>query len=172
MDGEHRFYNVSERHMDFETVFIRICNFIEKDPRNLYRLSIGTDSQAHQKVTRFITAVHIHRVGKGAWGCLRHKAVHKKPTTLREKIYLETQLSQEIACLFTPDHIQRIWDLLHPYAHEGAGFVMEIHLDIGNNGLTKEFISDMTTKVRAMGLTAKIKPDAYAAFSYANRYTK
>ena len=49
---------------------------------------------------------------------------------------------------------------------------MEIHLDIGNDGLTKEFILDMTMKIQAMGLTAKIKPDAYAAFSYANRYTK
>ena len=57
-----------QRHLNFDMVFTRICNFIEKDPRNLYRLSIGTDSQAHQKDTRFITAIHIHRVGKGAWG--------------------------------------------------------------------------------------------------------
>ncbi|WP_242143570.1 MULTISPECIES: ribonuclease H-like YkuK family protein [unclassified Bacillus cereus group] len=172
MGGEHKFYNISERYMDFETVFTRICHFIKRDPRNLYRLSIGTDSQAHQKETRFVTAVHIHRVGKGAWGCLHYKAIHQKLPTLREKIYLETQLSQEIACLFTAERMQKIWDLLHPYAHEGAGFVMEIHLDIGNDGLTKEFISDMTRKIREMGLTAKIKPDSYAAFSYANRYTK
>ena len=119
MAGEHKFYNVSERHLNFDMVFTRICNFIEKDPRNLYRLSIGTDSQAHQKDTRFITAIHIHRVGKGAWGCLHHQSVKDKPATLREKIYLETQFSQEIACLFTPNHIQTIWDLLHPYAQEG-----------------------------------------------------
>jgi uncharacterized protein len=172
VDGAHKFYNVSERHLNFDMVFNRICSFIEKDPRNLYRLSIGTDSQAHQKDTRFITAIHIHRVGKGAWGCLHHRSVKDKPATLREKIYLETQFSQEIACLFTPTHIQIIWGLLHPYAQDGAGFIMEIHLDIGNDGLTKEFILDMTEKIRAMGLTAKIKPDAYAAFSYANRYTK
>ena len=66
MTGEHKFYNVSERHLNFDMVFTRICNFIERDARNLYRLSIGTDSQAHQKDTRFITAIHIHRVGKGA----------------------------------------------------------------------------------------------------------
>lgn len=68
MAGEHKFYNVSERHLNFDMVFTRICNFIEKDPRNLYRLSIGTDSQAHQKDTRFITAIHIHRVGKEPGG--------------------------------------------------------------------------------------------------------
>lgn len=109
---------------------------------------------------------------KRSLGCLHHQSVKDKPATLREKIYLETQFSQEIACLFTPNHIQTIWDLLHPYAQDGAGFIMEIHLDIGNDGLTKEFILDMTAKIRAMGLTAKIKPDAYAAFSYANRHTK
>ena len=43
-------------------------------------------------------------------------------------------------------HIQTIWELLHPYAQDGAGFIMEIHLDIGNDGLTKEFILDMTEK--------------------------
>lgn len=172
MDGAYQFYNLSEQHMDFETVFARICSFIQNDPRNLYRLSIGTDSQVHQKVTRFITAIHLHRVGKGAWGCLRHLAVKRTPPTLREKIYLETQFSQEIAYLFTAGHIQKLWDLLHPYSEEGAAFVMEIHLDIGRDGLTKEFILDMTNKIKAMGLTPKIKPDAYAASSYANRYTK
>lgn len=172
MDGAYRFYNLSEQHMDFETVFSHICSFIQKDPRNLYRLSIGTDSQVHQKDTRFITAIHLHRVGKGAWGCLHHRTVKGKPQELREKIYLETQFSQEIAYLFTPEHIQILWDLLHSYSAEGAAFVMEIHLDIGRYGLTKEFILDMTNKITAMGLTAKIKPDAYAASSYANRYTK
>ena len=54
MAGEHKFYNVSERHLNFDMVFTRICNFIEKDPRNLYRLSIGTDSQAHQKDTSLL----------------------------------------------------------------------------------------------------------------------
>ena len=45
---------------------------------------------------------------------------------------------------------------MHPYAQDGAGFIMEIHLDIGNDGLTKEFILDMTAKIQAMGLTAKL----------------
>ncbi|WP_369902867.1 ribonuclease H-like YkuK family protein [Bacillus manliponensis] len=172
MEGAYQFYNLSEQHMDFETVFSHICSFIKKDPRNFYRLSIGTDSQVHQKDTRFITAIHLHRVGKGAWGCLHHRTMKRTSPTLREKIYLETQYSQEVACLFTPKHIQILWELLHPHSEEGASFVMEIHLDIGKYGLTKEFILDMTNKITSMGLTPKIKPDAYAASSYANRYTK
>ena len=32
---------------------------------------------------------------------------------------------------------------------------MEIHLDIGNDGLTKEFILDMTEKIRSDGINCK-----------------
>jgi predicted RNase H-related nuclease YkuK (DUF458 family) len=39
-------------------------------------------------------------------------------------------------------------------------------------GLTKEFIQEMTSKVSAMGIIPKIKPDSYTAFSYANKFTK
>jgi predicted RNase H-related nuclease YkuK (DUF458 family) len=166
------FYNLSETHMDFDTVFSRICDFMKADPVNTYRLSIGTDSQAHQNYTKFISAIHLHRVGKGAWGCLRNETIHKKMESLREKIYLETYFSQDIAYLFTADHLSTMAEILYPYQKEGSGFFMEIHLDIGNYGLTKEFISDMTTRITDMGLTPKIKPDSYAAFSYANRYTK
>ncbi|WP_028398841.1 ribonuclease H-like YkuK family protein [Ectobacillus panaciterrae] len=170
--GEYCFYNLSERNMDFDTVFLRICEFVRADPVNVYRLSIGTDSQTHQNATRFITAIHLHRVGKGAWGCLRNQTIHRRLESLREKIHLETYFSQEIAYLFTPEHLGTLLETLYPYQKEGAKLSMEIHLDIGNYGLTKEFILDMTTRITAMGLTAKIKPDAYAAFSYANRYTK
>lgn len=169
---DYSFYNLSERHMSFDEVFTRIYEFIRADPHNTYRLSIGTDSQAHGADTRFITAIHLHRVGKGAWGCLRNETIHRKIKSLREKISLETHLSQEIACLFTSSHMSDLLELLYPYRNDGARIQMEIHLDIGNHGLTKEFILDMTERIRAMGLTARIKPEAYAAFSYANRYTK
>ncbi|MDG4655764.1 ribonuclease H-like YkuK family protein [Ectobacillus antri] len=169
MEG-YRFYNLSEQSMDFNTVFLRIYEFMREDPLHAYRLSIGTDSQTHHDSTRFITAIHLHRIGKGAWGCLRNQTVHRKMESLREKIHLETYFSQEIAYLFTPEHLGLLMELLQPYKE--AKFSMEIHLDIGNYGLTKEFILDMTNRVKAMGLVAKIKPDAYAAFSYANRYTK
>lgn len=140
--------------------------------REIYIVYPLGQTHKHIKRIRGLLRQFIFIALKRSLGCLHHQSVKDKPATLREKIYLETQFSQEIACLFTPNHIQTIWDLLHPYAQDGAGFIMEIHLDIGNDGLTKEFILDMTAKIQAMGLTAKIKPDAYAAFSYANRYTK
>ncbi|MED4403774.1 ribonuclease H-like YkuK family protein [Metabacillus fastidiosus] len=166
------FYNISESQMSFDTVNERLQSFILQDPRSEYILSIGTDSHVHQRETRFITAIHMHRVGKGAWGCLRNYYVDRPIFSVREKISTETALSQEIAAHMISDYLIGLSDLLIPYTDEGADLVFEIHLDIGKKGITKDLIHEMTGRIRAMGIEAKIKPDSYAASSYANRYTK
>lgn len=172
MSNFNYFYNLTEDKMKFEEVYHRIYNFIKADPRSEYILSIGTDSQVHPKSTRFITAVHLHRKGKGAWGCLRNYDVPRRMMNVKEKISLETSLSQEIACYFTPDLLADLTELLLPHVNSGAELMLEIHLDIGKNGLTKELIKEMTSRIKAMGIKPRIKPNSYTASSYANKYTK
>lgn len=172
MNESFIFYNVSETNMSFPIVLERIKQFILTDPRSEYVLSIGSDSHVHQHETKFITAIHLHRVGKGAWGCLKAYSEKRPILSVREKISKETALSQEIAYYFVTDYLSHLTDLLIPYATEGADLLFEIHLDIGRKGLTKELIQEMTGRIEAMGIEAKIKPEAYTAFSYANRYTK
>ncbi|WP_026562807.1 ribonuclease H-like YkuK family protein [Bacillus sp. J37] len=172
MNDSFTFYNVSEKRMSFQTVLERIKGFMLKDPRSEYVLSIGSDSHVHQTETKFITAVHLHRVGKGAWGCLKNHTVNRPITSIREKISMETALSQEIAYYFISKYLMELSDILIPFADEGADLIFEIHLDIGRRGVTKELIQEMTGRIEAMGIEAKIKPESYTAFSYANRYTK
>lgn len=172
MNESFTFYNVSEKQMSFESVINRLKDFMLKDPRSCYVLSIGSDSQVHQNETRFITAIHIHRVGKGAWGCLRNYHIKRPINSIREKISMETALSIEIASYFTSQYLNELLDLLIPFADDGGDLLFEIHLDIGRNGMTKELIQEMTGRIESMGIEAKIKPNSYAAFSYANRYTK
>ncbi|WP_243385379.1 ribonuclease H-like YkuK family protein [Bacillus kexueae] len=172
MTEPYTFYNMSERHMDFETVVTRLKQFMQKDPRSLYVLSVGTDSHVHQHETKFITAIHLHRVGKGAWGCLRNYQLLRQVKSVREKISLETSLSQEIAYFFITEYLDELLEVVLPYHQEGGDLRFEVHLDIGKRGITKELIQEMTGRITAMGVRAKIKPDSYTAFSYANRYTK
>jgi predicted RNase H-related nuclease YkuK (DUF458 family) len=172
MNESFTFYNVSEKQMTFPVVIERIKGFIQKDPRSEYVLSIGSDSHVHQSETKFITAIHLHRKGKGAWGCLKNYCVKRPVFSVREKISIETTLSQEVAYLFTSKYLVDLSDLLIPFTDEGADLLFEIHLDIGRKGMTKELIQEMTGRIEAMGIEAKIKPDSYAAFSYANRYTR
>jgi predicted RNase H-related nuclease YkuK (DUF458 family) len=166
------FQNLTENNMTFERVFSRILRFIEIEPCASYHLSIGTDSHVHQNETRFISAIHIHRVGRGAWGCLRQITTPREVRSIREKISMETAYSQELACMFTAHHFDEMTDILLPYADEGADLRFEIHLDIGKKGVTKDLIQEMTGRIMSMGIEAKIKPDSYTASSYANRYTK
>ena len=49
MDGAHKFYNVSERHLNFDMVFNRICSFIEKDPEIYIDYPLG---QTHKRIKR------------------------------------------------------------------------------------------------------------------------
>ncbi|MCV9887441.1 ribonuclease H-like YkuK family protein [Metabacillus halosaccharovorans] len=172
MNDSFTFYNVSEKKMSFQTVLERIKGFMLKDPRSEYVLSIGSDSHVHQTETKFITAIHLHRVGKGAWGCLKNHTVKRPITSIREKISMETALSQEIAYYFISKYLMELSDILIPFADEGADLIFEIHMDIGRRGMTKELIQEMTGRIEAMGIEAKIKPESYTAFSYANRYTK
>jgi len=169
---QEMFFNLSEGSMSFEVVMERLKHFIAKDPKNHYVLSVGTDSHIHKGETKFISAIHLHRVGKGAWGCLRSYTYPRELKNLREKITYETTLSQQIASLFTAKHLEELLELLLPYEREGADLTFQIHLDIGRKGITKELIQEMTSKIAAMGIEPIIKPDAYTAFSYANRYTK
>ncbi|MGO4886441.1 ribonuclease H-like YkuK family protein [Anaerobacillus sp. MEB173] len=166
------FYNLSNEKMEFLQVYKNIEQFVKSDPTAMYRLAIGTDSHVHKEGTRFITAIHLHRLGKGAWGCLQKRIIKKQLSSVHEKILLETKFSQEIATLFTADHLAQLAEIVAPYSGKGGGLVFEIHLDIGKNGLTKEFIKEMTERIAASGLHAKIKPESYAASSYANKFTK
>ncbi|MCY7454703.1 ribonuclease H-like YkuK family protein [Bacillus altitudinis] len=166
------FFNLSEEHLAFSDVVMRMKDFIQKDPRSVYVLSIGTDSQVNQNITRFMTAIHLHRIGKGAWGCLTQQVLNRPVQSIREKISLETAFSQKVCADILEGPLTELMDLLLPFAEEGADLRFEVHLDIGKKGSTKELIQEMTGMITAMGIEAKIKPDSYAAFCYANRYTK
>lgn len=170
------FYNSVYQSMDFEKVKEKILDFIKQDPVCFYEFSIGTDSQARDD-TLFVTGIIVRRVGadgigRGAWACLKDYYVERRIESLREKISLETSLSQEIAYMVLEDLHEDILDILLPYAEQGADCVLSIHIDVGENGPTKELISEMVGRVKSMGLEAEIKPDSYAASGYANRYTK
>lgn len=171
---ELNFQNLSKKKMTFEDVFQEILQFMKKNPLGNYKLMIGTDSQAFGNYTRFITGIVIQREGSGAWACMRKFIVPRKIENLHEKISIETSLTEEIAFLFTEEKKNDLINVVLPHVYKGASFTMEGHLDIGagNRNKTREYVNEMVARIEAMGIEAKIKPDAYVASGYANRYTK
>ena len=52
--------------MNLEQVVADIRAYIEKDKNSRYKIVLGTDSQTSHRETMFVTAIIVHRVGKGA----------------------------------------------------------------------------------------------------------
>lgn len=148
----------------------------QAEPTYYYEIRIGTDSQV-RKTSLFVTGIVVRRIGpdgigKGAWACLKDFEIPRRIDSLREKISMETTLSEEVIFNIPETFHDDLIDILIPYADKGAGYDLKIHIDVGTKGETKELISEMVGRVKSMGIEAEIKPDSYVASGYANRYTK
>ena len=153
----------SGERLPFSEVINKIENYVSDDPDNEYRVSIGTDSMTHTS-TLFVLAIVVHRVGKG--GIFFYKRFqHDYINNLRDKLYAETSLSIS-ATEFLMEKLFEIDEDID------SKIKLSIHLDIGETGPTKDLIKELEGWVTALGYDYAIKPDAYAASSIADRYSK
>jgi len=171
---DYVFQNLSEKYMSFEQVFQKIVQFMKRDPKGNYRLMFGTDSQVHGTYTKFITGIVVQREKKGAWACIRKIIVPRKMTNLHERIFYETSLTEEIVAMFTEERKNELIDIVLPNIYKGSSFTVEGHIDIGSGkrNKTRIFVNEMVSRMESIGVEPKIKPDAFVASCYANRYTK
>lgn len=171
---DYSFQNLLETGMTFEQVFMRIKEFMKLFPSGNFRLMIGTDSQVHKTKTVFITGIVIQNQGKGVWACIRKITIPRKMTHLHERISFELSLTEEIVSLFDENRKEQLIHVILPYLYQGATFTMEGHIDIGagKRNKTSAFVKEMVTRMESMGIEPKIKPNAFVASSYANRYTR
>lgn len=139
----------------------KITDFAHAKPDYRYRIIIGTDSQTRgSKAIEFVTALIVHRIGGGGvyfWKKFRRE----KPYSLREKIYEEAVASLEFANEFL--HLLK-------GAPELLQFDLEIHVDIGKGGPTREMISEVVAMIQGNGYQVKTKPEAYGASKVADRH--
>lgn len=154
------FISPSKGRLNFEEMMNDIVLYIKGIPTSSYKIIIGSDSQVKSE-TSFITAVIVHRLGKGARYYYRKKT-QRKIKSLRQKIFYETALSLEVG------------GMVHKFfADEGYDDLnVEIHIDVGMQGETKDLIREVVGMVTGSGFRAKIKPDAYGASSVADKHTK
>lgn len=141
-----------------------ISEFIDDEPGSFYSLIIGTDSQAkrlngHSEID-YVTAIIVYRKGKGAryfWKKRKTNGTVK----LRDKIYTETLISLETAENIVPLVRKKI---------SPAKYDLEIHIDVGSLGPTRDMIKEVVGMVRGNGYTAKTKPESWGASSVADKH--
>jgi len=159
------FVSPTAGHMTVGRMISEIAEFVRDDPNRFYRLVIGTDSQEKKingKVScDFVTAVVIHRVGRGARYFWKKQNVKLTPA-LREKIYTETLISLDTAQKLVP----KIREVISP-----AKYDFEIHIDVGPLGQTRDMIKEVTGMVSGSGFVAKTKPASWGASSVADKHT-
>lgn len=146
---------------DLASVRKRIVAYLTHQPKAQYRMVIGTDSQPKNgSATDFVIALIIHRVGSGGiyfW----KRIVEPKQYVLRQRMYQEATYSlvaaEEFVSLFKNDGITK--------------YDMEIHVDIGQKGETREMIGEIVGMIRGSGFAVKTKPESFGASKVADRYT-
>ncbi|HPZ54875.1 MAG: ribonuclease H-like YkuK family protein [Bacillota bacterium] len=154
------FTSPTKGQLTFESMFQDIVGFISQHPEDHYRLIVGTDSQLRENAC-FVTAVVVHRVGKGG-RYYYTKDTENVGESLKKRIFIEASRSLALA--------SQLSDRL---AEEGLnGIELEIHLDIGSRGDTRSIIKEVAGMVSGTGFPAYIKPNAYGASSVADRHTK
>ena len=147
--------------VDLEKLKTIISDFMKGDKKARYEIIVGTDSQKIEKDRYdFVSALVIHRVG---WGGIYFwkRIVQDKKISLKERIYQEATMSLETSenfvSFFKTNGISK--------------YDVQIHVDIGHNGETRDLITEVVGMVRGSGYEVKIKPDSYGASKVADRYT-
>src|SRR5258708_205416 len=168
------FNSATHGKVNVDEIISIIKDFLEEEPEFEYSLVIGTDShekkvadgplpQNGTRTINLVTAVLIHRKGFGGkYFWIRHELpnIHN----LREKIYAETLASLDFAISFVPLLKKSLnGKVLH--------YNLEIHVDVGEHGDTRDMIKEVVGMVTGNGFVAKTKPQAYAASYVADKHT-
>lgn len=154
------FISPSKGQMCLPEVVADILDYVSQDMNYAYKLIVGTDSHPHEHGACFVSAIIIHRQGKGArYFYRRHQ---ENITNMRQRIFYETSLSLELA------------DQLTQYLKERGrdDMKVEIHLDVGTHGDTRDLVKEVIGMVVGSGFDAHIKPNSCGASKVADKYTR
>ena len=160
--------SITHGEIQIEESIMLIKSFLEEKPDREYSLVIGTDSHEREttgdsKSINLVTAVLVHRKGFGGKYFWRRKDM-PNIHNLREKIYAETLESLNFALYFVP-LLRRVLNGNSPL------YNLEIHIDVGEHGDTRDMIKEVVGMVTGNGFVAKTKPQAYGATYVADKHT-
>ena len=162
-----QFNNTSLGVVVFAEMVDKVVEFMTEEPTEKYRVMIGSDSKGSSDLD-VVSVVAVHRVGSGGryfWHRLQAGKIH----SLRQKIYTEVFASLQLASQFLPAFRRKLSS--NGYRGEFP-YDFEIHVDVGENGETRDLISEITGMVTAYGYEVLVKPESAAATTFADRHVR
>ncbi len=157
---EGKFYSPNGRTYNYNQLLKEIITYIKSAPNFKYKIIIGTDSMTRE-TTDFVSAIIVYRLYHGGRFFWRRIVRSFPIKSLRQRVYEEAMMSLKLA--------QEI--LFNLSQEKEIQFDFEIHVDIGNNGPTREMLQEIIGMIRGSGFEIKIKPESFGATKVADRYT-
>jgi predicted RNase H-related nuclease YkuK (DUF458 family) len=129
----------------------------EKEMGHALKVCIGTDSQVKGKVTEFATVIVFIRKGKGGFMYIRNE-ISKQRMSIKQRMLME--VGKSIAVAYDLSNIFSRFDV-----------AMEVHADINTNPQFKsnDALKEAMGYIVGMGFAFKVKPNAFASSSCANK---
>ncbi|KKU93739.1 MAG: hypothetical protein UY26_C0005G0003 [Candidatus Jorgensenbacteria bacterium GW2011_GWA1_48_13] len=164
-----KFKTANGQMLDIRELIREIFSYMKELPENFYKISVGTDSELSgaTKHANLVTAVVVHRVGRGAryfWRNMDDGPFH----TLRDRIIREVLISIDAA----RDILSALQAEEKNFSEgESPKWSFEVHADIGREGDTKAMFQEVVGMILGNNFVPQTKPMSYAASSAADRHT-
>jgi len=156
--------------LDWQDALAKMIWFMSRDTKGHYEIIIGTDSEAQNGNADFVSAVIVHKKGKGGvyfWGRQRILNLH----SMKQRIWQEALISLALAEKLVYDFAQMgLFNQPRPSLGAPDNLNLEIHVDIGPNGETRDMIAEIVGMIRANGFKVATKPSSWGASHVADRH--
>lgn len=153
------FNSPSYGRLDWRKTLVKMVEFMGADTQGSYEVIIGTDSEAQNGTCDFVAALIVHKKGRGGiyfWARQKRENLF----SMRQRIWQEALISLSLAEKMVGD-----------FADMGlVELNLEIHVDIGPNGPTREMINEIVGMIRANGFKVATKPASWGASHVADRH--
>ena len=145
--------------LSWEQALAKMVWFMGTDTSASYEVIIGTDSEAQNGSADYVSALIVHKKGRGGIYFWSRQKVEKL-FSMKQRIWQEALISLALAEKIVVDFSSLGLTELN----------LEIHVDVGPNGPTREMISEIVGMIRANGFKVATKPAAWGASHVADRH--
>jgi hypothetical protein len=165
MDRNNYFHSPNKGKMDLAEIAKDVFSYINEQSKNRYKIIVGTDSAGVSRPD-FITAIIVYRVGRGGRYFWRKTPAERPYPDIKTRVFHEVTLSLSTS--------QELLGAIQDLVERGGKikYDFQIHIDVGEQGQTREMIKEVVGMVKGNGFEAKIKPESYAASSVADKYAR
>ncbi len=161
------FYNPTKGNLKINRVIEELFNYISEKPEKFYEVIVGCDSSSGQE-PYFPVVIVVLRKGEGGRFFLKKiKYKDRKFYNWHQRVLEEVLLSCRLALFLKEILEKKIKKLSYSPDYQFC----YIHADIGENGQTRDMIKEVAGLIQGNGFELKIKPNAYAASTIADRYS-